>query len=173
MVFIEEDRNIKNREVIKRCLYRVKVAFMFLLFFLAICTEAQPFDVDGFKGGMSRDKVKEILNKGNLSNIEEKDTAISAYDLHHRFYAFNFYKNRLVHLQKYIKPSMKQFIGLFDKFNSAYGKPVDCYINTPKDSYGESHNISFIWKKKLELVTLTYNVFPKNDQLYITYEVPN
>jgi len=136
---------------------------MFLLFFVAICTEAQPFDVDGFKDGMSRSKAREIIDRGNLSNIEEKDTAISAYDLHHRFYAFNFYKNRLVYLQKYIKPSMKQFIGLFDKFNSAYGKPVDCYVNTPKDSSDKSYNISFIWKKKLELVTLTYNVFPKSD----------
>ncbi len=68
---------------------------------------------------------------------------------------------------------MKHFIGLFDKFNSAYGKPIDCYVNTPKDSYGASYSISFIWKKNLELVTLTYNVFPKNDQLYITYEAPD
>ena len=168
-----ENRDIENREVMRRCLYRVKIAFLFLLAFVAMYSEARPFDVDGFKDGMSRSKVREIIDKGSFNNIEEKDTAISAYDLHHRFYAFNFCKSKLVHLQKYIKPSMKHFIGLFDKLNSAYGKPIDCYVNTPKDSYGESYSISFIWKKNLELVTLTYKVFPKNDQLYITYEAPN
>ena len=157
----------------RRCLYRVKVAFLFLSFFVAMCSEARPFDVDGFKDGMSWDRVKEIISKGNFSNIEEKDAAISAYDPHHRFYAFSFCENKLVHLQKYIRPSMRHFIGLFDEFNSVYGKPIDCYVNTPIDSYGENYSISFIWKKKSELATLTYDVFLENDQLYVTYEAPN
>ena len=68
---------------------------------------------------------------------------------------------------------MKHFIGLSDKFNSVYGKPIDCYVNRPIDCCGENYSISFIWKKKSELANLKYDVFPENHQLYVTYEAPN
>ncbi len=145
------------------------------LIFLAICSEAHSFDVDGFRSGMNRKEVKNMLLKMNFAKIIEEATEITAlgdYPLNQnsRFYSFGFCDEKLTRLVKSVKGSMKNFITLFEKFSGSYGKLKDSYAKTQVESFGEIKSISFIWAVASEKVTLNYSIVPKSEGINLIYE---
>jgi hypothetical protein len=156
----------------------LSLACLFSVFIILITfSKAQSFDVDGFKSEMTKKEVKEQLKEWKFDVIDEKDNDIKAYDnlrkTDSRLYFFNFCDDKLVLIEKNVQPSMKNFIILVEKLTNTYGKPIDTYADTSIHTFGEQHKISIIWKIGRELITLTYNVYPNNDQLYMTYKVSN
>jgi hypothetical protein len=141
--------------------------------------EAFSFEVDGFKSGMTKKEVKELLNGWNFDRIQEQEdkfgSYIRAYDIPtkntYRHYRFQFANDKLILLQKHLFPSMKNFILLFDRLTSLYGKPIDSNTRIELSTYGESHEISFLWHAKSEAIDLSYSVFPNNDAFSITYNL--
>jgi hypothetical protein len=142
---------------------------------MVIHPKAHSFEVDGFKSGMSQEKVMDRLNKLNFWKIEREEGFIMAHDdlakKNMRAYSFNFSKGKLTKIQKEFSPSMKHFIILFDKLSTYYGKPIDSHAGSSDGTHGEQYGIEFLWRKELHLITLKYNVFPMNDQLSVLYEV--
>lgn len=142
-------------------------------------SKAFPFDVDGFKSGMTKKEVKELLNGYNFDKIQEEDdkfgSHIMAYDIPtkntFRHYNFQFVNDKLILLQKQLFPSMKNFILLFDRLTSLYGKPIDSKTRIELSTHGESHGISFLWHAKSETIDLSYHVFPNGDDFSITYNL--
>jgi len=160
-------------------MYPVKIAFLSLLSLLVMYTNSYPFDIDGIKDGMSQKAVMNIIQEWNFDKIENGDGHIRAYDDQsgERFYVFNFCHDELYFLQKNRKASMKEFIILFDKFKGKYGQPIDSHTNSSPQKYDKDrsiqYSIHFIWKTKSDLICLNYTIYPKNDQLYVIYEVYN
>jgi hypothetical protein len=133
------------------------------------CTITFAFDVDGFKSGMTKKEVKEMLKGWNFDKIDEEEDSVRAYDTTKtakRWFSFGFRNNKLTSFQKDFPPTMKNFIYLFNKFTLIYGKPIDSYSDISLDSSGETRSIWFWWKINSEIQQLSYNVFPNNDQLY-------
>jgi len=132
-------------------------------------SKAFPFEEDGFKSGMTKKEVREILKTWNFNKIDEEEDLIRAYDTTKtakRRFVFGFRNNKLFSLQKDFPPSMSNFIYLFNKFTLVYGKPTDSHSEISLNSSGETRSIMFWWRKKFEINQLSYNVFPNNDQLY-------
>lgn len=108
--------------------------------------EAFAFDADGFQSGMTKKEVKEILKTWNFDKIDEEENSILAYDTiktAKRWFSFGFRNNKLYSLQKNFPPSMKNFIFLFNKFTSVYGKPTDSHSEISLGSSGETRSITF------------------------------
>lgn len=156
---------------IKKHLMVLALVSLFLIVFTP--QQVKSFEVDGFKNGMTKKEVIEILGKSNFDRIEDKEGTITAYDIPtkgtYRYYNFSFGNAKLVFLNKNFPPSMKNFIFLFDNFTTLYGKPVDSYTKISLETYGETRRISFMWKTQSETIDLDYSVFPNNDQLSISY----
>lgn len=137
------------------------------------------FEVDGFKSGMTKKDVKESLNGWNFDKIQEEEDKFGshfmAYDIPtkstFRHYKFQFVNDKLILLQKHLFPSMKNFILLFDRLTSLYGKPIDSKTRIELSTHGESHDISFLWHAKSETIDLSYHVFPNGDDFSITYNL--
>lgn len=151
---------------------------IFLICLLIPLAAATAFDVDGIKSGITMEKVKAIISTWNFDSIEEKESHIIAFDYpakpSYRFYIFNFCDDRLTHIQKGIKPSMKMFIILFDSLSKTYGHPIDSDSNRSayQDGTG-SDGIDFLWRSGTEYIKLSYRVFSSNDSLDIHYDIPN
>jgi len=155
-------------------MYRVNFFLLILIFFGIFYSNVYSFDVDGFKNGMSQKELRENLNDWKFDKIEERDNFIRAWDIPDsgakRWYVFTFCNTKLNSVQKDIKPSMKNFILLFQKLTSIHGKPIDSHVEMSIDSIGETNSISFHWANGKDLITLSYHVFPNNDQLAVRYE---
>jgi hypothetical protein len=153
---------------------KLSLVCLFSIFIiLIISSESQSFDLDGFKSGMTKKEVKNQLSEWKFDVIDEKNNVITAYDAlktaNPRWYVFNFTNDKLVLIQKDVKPSMKNFMILVEKLTDTYGKSIDTHADTSIDASGETHAISIFWKRGRELITLKYNVFPNNDQLSMIY----
>jgi hypothetical protein len=154
-----------------------KMLFLIIIIVFWICTEAHPFEVDGFKSGMSQETVMDILSKRNFYKVVQKPGFIQADDdpsksyESYRSYAFNFTNNKLVSVQKEFPPSMKHLIIIFDQFCSHFGKPIDSHSERSLQSFGEEYSIGFFWTRGSDLIELHYIVFPKNDQLYVIHRL--
>jgi len=145
-----------------------------VLFFL-LPSIAHSFDTDGFKDGMSKEEIKKIVATWNFDTIQDENDSIIAFDKPdngaHRFYQFFFCNNKLNYLQKGFEPSMKSYILLFKKLSSDYGTKIRGHSDIYITSNGENRFISLTWELPLESITLTYNIFPTNDDLTIRYQV--
>jgi hypothetical protein len=135
------------------------------------------FDVEDFKSGMTKSTVHSILLNKKFDKIETEEDRIVAYDLPQtevsRLYSFNFYKGKLVRLQKNLKPSLKFFIKMSEQFNRDFGKPFDVIASNCIDVPGEIYSLILIWKNKGESIELNYNIYPDNHQLFVVYKEPN
>ncbi len=145
----------------------------FILLFI-MNSRAYSFEVDGFVTGKSQEEIRNKLTEWNFDRIEEKDNFIRAWDNPdgptQRLLVFNFCNKKLMSIQKDLNPSMKNFILMFDKLSSKYGKPIDSKVDRTIDHIGETNAILFYWRSGKDLITLRYNVFPSNDQLSVSYD---
>lgn len=160
-------------------LLRCKNLFLITIgLFFIYSPSVKSFEVDQFKSGMTQKEVKEILSTQNFDKIQDKGKCIFAFDLPqkntNRRYSFCFYQDgKLNLLEKDFPPSMKNFIALFDKFTSFYGKPFDYLsrITIENHDLSESREIAFMWRTQTDTIELKYIVFSTNDQLKVMYKV--
>ena len=158
-------------------------AYVILLPFFAPISFAQSFE-DGFKNGMSKQRVKEIVDGWNFDFLQEADNTITCYDNPNKgtyrlyqflfwLYQFLFCKNELYYFRKNYKPLIKNFILIFDKLSSKYGNKIKAYSNIELTSSGETRSILLVWDMTLLRVKLHYWVFETNDSIYVEYEANN
>lgn len=149
------------------------VILLTVVFFLSGSSESRPFDVSGFKSGMSKQEVKEIIKQMKLDKVREEENSITAYDKpekeSHRFYDLDFCKDKLFAVQEGYKPSMKHFIILFKETSDKCGKPIASNPKTFLITEGEVYSLSFSWLKNKEEIGLDYTVFPNNDSLSVNH----
>jgi len=133
------------------------------------------FDVDGFRSGMNNKDVENILTKWNFDKIVNRGDSIQAYDnqdkLTQRNFSFAFSNGKLTTYQKDFKPNMNNLIMLFDKLSRDYGKLTDSKSGVDLTIVGEVRYISFYWVNIKDSIELRYNMFEKNDQLSVVYEI--
>jgi hypothetical protein len=119
----------------------------------------------------------EILTESSFYEVSRKGNDIHAYDIRAnkkvKSYNFSFCRGKLVLLQKNVEASMSQLIELFELFLRNYGESVQCETEISDESYGEHRSMNFLWKNRSEMASIHYHVFPKNDQLFLVYEVEN
>lgn len=145
---------------------------------LSFAASALAFEVDEFKSGMGRDKVKEILRSWSFDKVQDfsQDTLI-AYDLGskgtNRQFVFNFCNDKLVGLEQEIKPSLKSFVATVNSFNAKYGQPSKVEAENGVISSGEKHTLALFWRKGIDIVGLRMVLLPANDQILLTYQTPN
>jgi len=126
------------------------------------------FDVDGFKSGMTKEEVKEILEGWNFDKVDEEEDLISAYDTSERAqrrFVLGFKNSKLNSFQRDFLPSMENFKLLLNKITSVYGRPSESDSETSLDS-GETRKITVRWKRQFEINELCYILFPDNKRLY-------
>jgi hypothetical protein len=156
---------------------RLWISSVLVSIILLITSECYSFDVDGFQSGMTSKTIVGILNEQSFYEVSRKGNDIHAYDIRAnrtvRSYNFSFCRGKLVLLQKNFEASMSQLIALIDLFLKRYGDSVQVNTEISDASYGKHHAMHFLWKKRSEMFSIHYHVFPKNDQLFLVYEVEN
>lgn len=149
----------------------ITLLLLILFFLISSFSKAQSFDCDGFKNGMTKKEVREILDGWKGYSIDEKPEGISVHLISQptKFRNFFFRNDRLCNYCKSVEPSIKNFIILFNQFTGLYGKPIDSHSEIRIDNDGETRTISFFWRIQSETVRLKYYVFPTNDQLDVMH----
>ncbi len=150
----------------KSLLAGLRVIFIGLIIFGN--AEIFAFDVDGFRSGMKKEEVKEILKGWDFGRVDEEEDRISAYDTSEtsqRRFVLGFRNSKLDSFQKDFPPSMENFKLLLNKFTSVYGRPSESDSETSLDT-GETRKITVRWKRRFEINELSYVLFPDSNQLY-------
>ncbi len=133
------------------------------------------FDVDGLKDGMTRDEILQALSIWNFDRIDDRGTYLSAYDIPdkktYRHYNLSFVNNKLVLVQKDYKPSMKNYIALFQELAEKYGEKVICHASSRMSTEGDVKEIECWWWNRNEEISLRYTIFENNDQLSVVYRI--
>ena len=149
------------------------------VFFLLACIEvAIAFEIDGFKSGMSIQEAQNILEKYSYGKVEVEANRIMAWDSpdrgSNRFINLGFCNEKLVQVEKHLKPQFDYFARLVEEKRRELGKPIDAW-SRPTDvaSNVESNSITFLWKDGNSFITVSYTEFASNNQLGITYEIYN
>lgn len=152
-------------------------------FFLLLCLGLSPlvahaFEVDEFKSGMSRDKVKEALQSYRFDRVQEfSATTLIAYDQPekggNRQFIFDFCNDRLVGLQQEMKPVFRNLIVIVNNYNKTLGQPIKVDTSNNITSAGEKDVLAFYWRKGLDLVGLKYIWMQPVEQLMLQYDTSN
>jgi len=144
-----------------------------VLLLLAGINTSYGFDVDGLKNGMEKKKVLEILSPMNFDKVVDEGSTVKFCDLqdkkYNRFYVVYFKNNKLIRYNKNYEPSMLNYITLFKLLNEQYGMAVLCSSQSNMMSNGESKSLHCSWRLKKELVTISYDILPSHDNLYVHY----
>lgn len=152
------------------------------LFLLALCgvfsVPASAFQIDEFRNGMSKEKLREVLGGWKFDRIQDfSDTTIVAYDLPEkrtfRQYTFSFCNDKLVGLQHELKPSVRNFIITANNYIASNGQPMKVDTNSSVISTGEKSTVALFWRAAGEVIGIKYSVLPAEEELAIVYEVPN
>jgi hypothetical protein len=138
-----------------------------------ISVNARAFDIDGFRTGMSQEKVVARAQMLGLEITSERtDYVLAQGDGRH--YSLSFCKNFLVTAQKIVDPTFDTFVELASYFQSLYGAPVSVMPQTPDPtSYAPSYTLSIAWRAKSEVITVDHTSFKSNTQTDVTYDAPN
>lgn len=145
---------------------------------LALATPASAFEIDEFKSGMRREKVKELLKTWNFDKVQDfsQDTLI-AYDLGskgtNRQFVFNFCNDKLVGFEQEVKPSLKSFISIVSNFNAKYGQPSKVDAETGVVSTGEKQTLGMFWRKGIDIIGIRMQLLASNDQVLLIHQSPN
>lgn len=155
---------------------RVFYAATCLIF--ALPTVASAFQVDEFRNGMSKDKLREVLSGWKFDRIQDfSDSVIIAYDQPEkrtfRQYMFTFCNDKLVALQHEIKPSLRNFIISANNHIAKHGQPTKVDTNSSVISTGEKSSMALFWRTGGEVVGIRYAILPNEEELAVIYEVPN
>lgn len=153
-------------------------SFATVLVLLAAAGSAQAFQLDEFRNGMSKEKVREVLAGWKFDRIQDfSDTTIIAYDQPEkrtfRQYTFTFCNDKLVALQHELKPSLRNFIITSNNYIASNGQPMKVDTNSSVISTGEKSSIALFWRAAGEVVGIKYSILPSEEELAIVYEVPN
>ena len=156
----------------------MKKLFSTIVCWIAVASPAQAFQLDEFRNGMSRDKLREVLAGWKFDRVQDfSDTTIIAYDQPEkrtfRQYAFTFCNDKLVAVQHELKPSLRNFIITSNNYIAKNGQPMKVDTNSSVISTGEKSSIALFWRAAGEVVGIKYSVLPTEEELAIVYEVPN
>lgn len=149
--------------------------------FLILCLLASPataFEVDSFKSGMTRDQVKEALKTYSFERVQDfSATTLIAYDPpekgSNRQFVFDFCNDKLVSLQQEMGPSIRNMMIMVGNYNTKYGQPSKVNANTNITSIGERNELTFHWRKGLDVLGVRYITTAPVEQLLLVYESPN
>jgi hypothetical protein len=145
---------------------------------LALAFPASAFEIDEFKSGMQREKVKELLKTWNFDKVQDfsQDTLI-AYDLGskgtNRQFVFNFCNDKLVGFEQEVKPSLKSYISIVSNFNSKFGQPTKVDAETGVVSTGEKQTMGVFWRKGVDIIGIRMLLLTSNDQILLVHQSPN
>lgn len=144
----------------------------------ALSSPAWAFQIDEFRNGMSKEKLREVLAGWKFDRIQDfSDTTVVAYDLPEkrtfRQYTFTFCSDKLVGLQHKLKPSVRNFIITANNYIAANGQPMKVDTNSSVISTGEKSTVALFWRTAGEVIGIKYSVLPAEEELAIVYEVPN
>lgn len=156
-----------NRKQIFACLLLLTLPF-----------PAFAFEVDEFKSGMSREKIKEALKSWNFDKIQDfSQETLIAFDLGgkgtNRQLVFNFCNDKLVSFEQEVKPSLKNFINTVNNFNAKYGQPSKVEADTGVISTGEKNTFALFWRKGIDIIGIRMLLLPSNDQILLSHQTPN
>jgi hypothetical protein len=145
---------------------------------LAFVPSTFAFDVDSFKSGMTREQVKEAAKSYNFDHVQDfSATTLIAYDDaekgSNRQFVFEFCNDKLVGLQQDMAPSMRNLMIMVNNYNSKYGQPSKVAANTNVTSIGERNEMTFFWRKGLDVLGVRYVLTAPVEQLTLQYETPN
>ena len=151
------------------------------LSFLILCVLAWPaaaFEVDSFKSGMTREQVKLSLKSYNFERVQDfSETTLIAYDPPekgaNRQFVFDFCNDRLVGLQQEMGPSIRNLMLMVGNYNAKHGQPSKVTANTNITSIGERNELSFHWRKGLDVIGVRYITTAPVEQLTLLHETPN
>jgi len=140
--------------------------------------EAPAFEVDSFKSGMTREQVKEALKSYSFERVQDfSASTLIAYDTPekggNRQFVFDFCNDKLVSLQQEMGPSIRNLMIVVGNYNTKYGQPSKVAANTNVTSIGERNELSFHWRKGLDVVGVRYVTTAPVEQLVLMYETPN
>lgn len=152
------------------------IATIFMLAGFVPATQA--FQLDEFRNGMSKEKLREVLAGWKFDRIQDfSDTTVIAYDQPEkrtfRQYTFTFCNDKLVALQHELKPSLRNFIITSNNYIASNGQPMKVDTNSSVISTGEKSSIALFWRAAGEVVGIKYSILPAEEELAIVYEVPN
>ena len=152
--------------------------FLACLLLLALSYPVYAFEVDEFKSGMSREKVKEALKSWNFDKIQDfSQETLIAFDLGskgtNRQLAFNFCNDKLVLIEQEVKPSLKNFITTVNNFNAQYGQPSKVDADSGVISTGEKNTLALFWRKGIDIIGIRMLLLPSNDQILLSHQTPN
>jgi len=148
------------------------------LLLLTLSYPVHAFEVDEFKSGMSREKVKETLNSWNFDKIQDfSQETLIAFDLGskgtNRQLVFSFCNDKLVSFEQEVKPSLKIFINTVNKFNAKYGQPSKIEADTGVISTGEKNTLALFWRNGIDTIGIRMLLLPSNDQILLSHQTPN
>ena len=147
-------------------------------FVLALPLPAAAFQVDEFRNGMTKEKLRETLVGWKFDRIQDfSDSVIVAYDQPEkktfRQYTFTFCNDKLVALQHEVKPSLRNFIISTNNYIASHGQPSKVDTNSSVISTGEKSSMALFWRTGGEVVGVRYAILPNEEELAVIYEVPN
>jgi len=151
---------------------------------ISLASKVQAFEVDWFRSGMTKEEVEKQLKGMGFNKIDIEERSILARDIPDtatsRFYQFVFKNDKLISLHKSFPHSVNNFIFLFDKLTSLYGKPVSSTPHILLSSTGEIRLIRFNFFKYLsepntfnsvtEVIALSLVGESPNPSLSVTYQ---
>ena len=152
--------------------------FLTLILLLQFSVFAAAFEVDEFRSGMKKDKIRELLGNWKFDRVQEfSGNTLVAYDFPEkgsfRQFTFIFCNDKLVSLEQEIKPNLKNFILMSSNYNKLYGQPMKVEATNNVISIGEQNQLALYWRKGGDLIGLKIVLLPPNDQIISMYEAPN
>lgn len=152
--------------------------FILCLMLCALAAPAIGFEVDSFKSGMTREQVREALKTYDFERVQDfSASTLIAYDTpekgSNRQFVFDFCNDKLVSLQQEMGPSIRNLMIVVGNYNAKYGQPSKVTANTNVTSIGERNELSFHWRKGLDVIGVRYVTTAPVEQLMLVYETPN
>ncbi len=154
---------------------RLSIVSMALLLSAA---PAAAFEVDVFKSGMTKDQVREALKPYAFDRVQEFSAkTLIAYDQpekgSNRQFVFDFCNGKLSGLQQDMAPSMRNVTIVLNSYIAKYGQPFKVNAQSSVTSIGDKNELSFYWRKDLDVVGVKYNETLPIEQLLLQFDTPN
>jgi hypothetical protein len=146
---------------------------LFAMLSIFLCVGAvNAFEFDGFKYGMSKLEVKNVLKRFSytIHENEEYDSFTVARGPN-IIYSFGFFKGKLSILEKFLTPKFSYFARLIADKRRELGRPMDALCEVSDvTSNTEYSQVQFIWYVTDYFFEVVYSEFPTNNMLRITYK---
>ncbi|MFO7543572.1 MAG: hypothetical protein R6W97_12310 [Thiobacillus sp.] len=148
---------------------------------LAGCMLALPvqaWEVGEFKNGMSVAEVDLALKSWKFDKtMTVGNDSLLAYDLPDsragRRFLFSFCNGKLVSFDQEIEPSFRNFVIVASNYSNIYGNPIQVIPYTSVISSGEKNLLAIFWRKGGDYIGLKYVLYPRSEQLSMTWQISN